>query len=344
MAFSQNQQANNQRQLSHQTNKRTINANMIRAISLATLLVALSASSVPTKFDCASEYTSFASDFSYDAQLLGNRDANVNRQQIFCATLKEIKAHNAGNSTYTQGVNQFSDWTDKELSTYVSGFKIDTSNAAAELPLYEMPSQYAPLQSTSDFRNKMPAAKQQGGCGSCWTFGAVDVVDFFGGSHSEQQLLDCAPSHGCDGGDPRQALQYLASTSGSVTENSYKYTKKKGQCKKTSGGTKVSQVAAVASNENALASAGKKQVVSIAITFKDGSSNKGFMSYKSGVFDGECTTPGGGGHAVGVVGVQSDYYIVRNSWGQGWGQNGHVYMKRGKNVCNLAQHSTVAHA
>ena len=116
---------------------------------------------------------------------------------------------------------------------------------------------------------------------------------------------------------------------------------RKGTCKQPTSGAKVSSVRPVGSSESALASAGQSQVVSIAISFSGGEDD--FMQYHGGVFDGKC---GGevGGHAVGVVGVQSDYFIVRNSWGSGWGAGGYVYMKRGENLCDLTQHSTVASA
>ena len=77
----------------------------------------------------------------------------------------------------------------------------------------------------------MPAPKNQGQCGSCWTFSATDVTDFYGGSHSEQQVLDCTPkgNSGCSGGVNIYALQYVASA-GAMSESSYPYKASKGSC------------------------------------------------------------------------------------------------------------------
>jgi hypothetical protein len=299
--------------------------------------------------DCDTEYSKYSTTFRYDPALYGNRSTHdlggalIDRKQIFCNTLTAVEVHNArartGNSSYSQGINQFADWTENELSAYANGVLFNEK--ADELPLFESPEHYK-LGGTADFRSKMPAIKNQRLCGSCWTFGAVDVVDFYGGSHSEQQILDCAPGQGCNGGDPRQALQYL-SKSVSNTEASYPYEGRKGTCQRKSGGAKVSNVRAVGSTEAALASAAAQQVVSIAISFSQGPDTS-FTRYKSGVFDGVCQNSEGGGHAIATVGIQSGYYIVRNSWGSTWGMGGYAYIKRGKNICKLAQHSTVAKA
>lgn len=75
--------------------------------------------------------------------------------------------------------------------------------------------------------------KNQGSCGSCWTFSTVGALE----SHfllkygqfrnlSEQQLVDCAgayDNHGCHGGLPSHAFEYLAADGGIVTEDTYPY-------------------------------------------------------------------------------------------------------------------------
>jgi C1A family cysteine protease len=52
-----------------------------------------------------------------------------------------------------------------------------------------------------------------------------------------------------------------------------------------------------------------------------------FQLYKSGIFTGSCGT--NLDHAVALVGYTSDYYILRNSWGVTWGQNGYMYIGKG---------------
>merc|ERR1711998_543999 len=101
----------------------------------------------------------------------------------------------------------------------------------------------------------MPPVKNQGHCGSCWTFSAIDVVDFlYGKSHSEQQLLDCSGEGSCDGGNHESALKWLTSHD-STTESEYPYKGKVGSCKKVKGGDEVANVRSVSASDSALASA-----------------------------------------------------------------------------------------
>jgi hypothetical protein len=296
------------------------------------------------KDDCNAEYANFDTKFAvHDSAVYGARDQNVNRQELFCRTLSSVTAHNklamAGNSSYSQKINVFADWTDEEISHLTDSIP----NDATDSPLYETPTQYTiPAATTyTDFRSKMPPIKNQGHCGSCWAFSAIDVVDFlYGKSHSEQQLLDCSGEGSCNGGNHESALKWLASH-GATTERNYPYKGTDGTCKKFSGGDEVSNVKSVSATDAALASASSKRVVSISITIDKGS-NRDFHNYHAGIFDGKCQSSEGGGHAIATVGVQKDYFIVRNSWGTSFGIEGYVYMKRGDNVCNMYHHSTTA--
>jgi hypothetical protein len=290
---------------------------------------------IPIYQDCDYEHAVYTAKFPHNEELYGERD-NLDRKAIFCAKLERIKAHNvralAGEETYSKGINQFSDWTVEEFGAFTNGLPVWTEEMAAEANLtdYDL-SDYDP-SATSDFRGRMPGIKNQGGCGSCWTFSAVDVIDFFGGSHSEQQLVDCSTTHGCSGGWPQSALNWAAKY-GSDTESQYPYTGREGSCKQSGRGDSVYGVQRLTSSANSIAAAGLKQVVSTCIQFSATYSDD-FGSYRSGIFSGHC---GGqnGGHAIGVVGVQSSYYIIRNSWGGSWGISGYMYMARGANVCSM---------
>jgi len=72
-----------------------------------------------------------------------------------------------------------------------------------------------------------------------------------------------------------------------------------------------------------------KQPLSIGID----ASARGFQSYKSGVFSGPCGTSLN--HAVLTVGFNSAAFIVKNSWGSSWGDNGFIQMARKSNVCGM---------
>jgi len=139
---------------------------------------------------------------------------------------------------------------------------------------------------------------------------------------SEQQLVDCNTAcHGCNGGWASRSFTYLQSK-GSQSSDSYTYTARDGACKYNSKSVvaKVTGVSGVANAKNALAGG------PVAIYLQAGTN--GFKSYGGGIFNGAC---GQSDHAVTLVGWGSqngvEYWIIRNSWGSGWGEQGHIRIK-----------------
>ena len=165
-------------------------------------------------------------------------------------------------------------------------------------------------------------------------------------SLSEQQLVDCADAfnnHGCNGGLPSQALEYLMYAGGHDNETAYPYTAKTGKTysfKKTDAIAKVAWVNNITSlDEDELKLAvGYAGPVSIAYQV-----SHDFRYYKKGVYDGKCEdSPSSVNHAVVAVGYGYDdtsnkpYWTVRNSWGTSFGMDGYFKIKRGVNKCGLA--------
>ena len=67
--------------------------------------------------------------------------------------------------------------------------------------------------------------------------------------------------------------------------------------------------------------------------------------YDGGIFSGDCSSdPDDATHAVLVTGYDSNYWIVKNSWGTGWGEEGYIRMARGNNTCGLANSASFAKA
>lgn len=176
--------------------------------------------------------------------------------------------------------------------------------------------------------------KNQGSCGSCWAFSANASMEsahkiFYGSlpNMSEQQLVSCSSSFGnggCNGGWYYWAWDYAVGTP-ITSETTYPYTSGSfgitGSCKYSAGtGTIYDQSQTdVAGNTTAIVNAIKQQVVSVAIE----ADTSYFQSYTSGVLTAStCGT--NIDHAVAAVGFGTSstagaYYIVRNSWGTGWG-------------------------
>jgi KDEL-tailed cysteine endopeptidase len=183
--------------------------------------------------------------------------------------------------------------------------------------------------------------KNQGQCGSCWSFSTTGSVE---GAHflktgqlvslSEQQLVDCSGAEGnqgCNGGLMDQAFQYIIDNKGLCTEAAYPYQGVDGNCASTTctvAATITSFSDVPGSNEVALETAIAQQPVSIAIEADQAS----FQFYTSGVMTAACGTQLD--HGVLVVGYGNDatggdYYKVKNSWGASWGDNGYILLGRG---------------
>ncbi len=197
------------------------------------------------------------------------------------------------------------------------------------------------------------AVKDQGQCGSCWSFsttGALEGAYFtkYGElpSFSEQQLVDCdtfrngGKDMGCNGGLMDNAFSWISKNNGLCTESEYPYTsgdtKTSGTCQTTCQNEKNSGIKSFVdvspSSDNYMMHALTLNPVSIAIQ----ADQKDFQLYSSGVFTGECGT--GLDHGVLTVGYGSlagqDYYLVKNSWSSSWGDNGYIRLGRGPQYNN----------
>ncbi|XP_063690286.1 digestive cysteine proteinase 3-like [Bolinopsis microptera] len=212
------------------------------------------------------------------------------------------------------------------------------------------------IPASRDFSDRISGVKNQGSCGSCWTFAATAALEgemYFvnskkGMSLSEQEYMECSTSSdGCQGG---------------WMEDCYTYSKKQDRIAPTSAAPykgKDSRKCNYGNVANALASSdvrvtgnieikgdakllefASKHIVSVAVKV----SNK-FMVYKSGVMvDNSCNKQPD--HAVAVVGYGVEkgrkYWKVRNSWGVGWGDKGYILMDREKqNMCMISTYSHI---
>jgi len=166
-------------------------------------------------------------------------------------------------------------------------------------------------------------------------------------SLSEQNLVDCSSAQGnmgCDGGLMDSAFDYIISNQGIDTESSYKYTARDGSCKfnKANIGSTMSSYKDIQSkSEPSLQSAIVQQPVSVAID----AAHSSFQFYSSGVYYEKACSQTSLDHGVLAVGYGtqsgSDYYIVKNSWGTSWGNQGYILMSRNKNNnCGIATMSS----
>ena len=255
------------------------------------------------------------------------------RVKIFYQNYQKVMAHQADPSrTYEMGFTQFMDLTPEEFKLKYLSTQVPTTPATVKILSTDG------LPSSVDWRTKgaVTPIKNQGQCGSCWAFsttGSLEGRCFLDGfglhAFSEQQLVDCSGSYGnqgCSGGLMNNAWKYLEKNCLSY-EGEYPYTAVGGTCKSKKGENKITTFTAVkAGNVDQLAAGAAQQPVSVAVDAQN------WQLYSSGVFS-NCGTSLD--HGVLLVGYTSDAWIVKNSWGASWGENGFIRIKRG-NTCGIA--------
>ncbi|KAM9854940.1 pro-cathepsin H [Aulostomus maculatus] len=279
-----------------------------------------------------------------------NMEEYYNRIQIFSENKRKIDKHNEGNHSFTMALNQFSDMTFSEFRK--SFLWSEPQNCSATKGKYS--SSNGPYPDSVDWRKKgkyVTDVKNQQNCGSCWTFsttGCLESVTAIATGKlvplSEQQLVDCAQdfnNHGCNGGLPSQAFEYIMYNKGLMTETDYPYTAFEGICKYHAelAAAFVKDVMNITEyDEMGMVDAvATRNPVSFAFEV-----TSDFMHYEQGVYTStKChSTPDQVNHAVLAVGYGEEngisYWIVKNSWGTSWGMDGYFLIERGKNMCGLA--------
>jgi len=304
----------------------------------------VSSSVAPTEKELESMFTSYVKQYSKKYA----HDEFFSRFNTFKSNMEKIRTHNAQNLSYKLGVNEFSDMTSEEFKTNKNGFKNTDYSHLRNKNAVKLPKVNA--GGAVDWRNSQAVTpvKDQGQCGSCWAF---STTGSFEGAHvlagqglvslSEQQLVDCSTAQGnqgCNGGLMDSAFQYIIANKGITSEAAYPYTATgPNPCKTgmTSYATISSFTDVIVGSEDDLLSAATKQPVSVAIEADQAS----FQQYASGVYtDTGCGTTLD--HGVLVVGYGTDngqdYWIVKNSWGATWGEQGYIRILRGKNLCGIS--------
>jgi cathepsin L len=277
---------------------------------------------------------------------------SIDRQRIFEKNLNEIKTHNNDPSfTWKMGVNHFTDQTDEEFKLLLGLNKplLYLQKQLYNGPIYKSLSSFAPPASV-DWRDKgiISAVKDQGECGSCWTFGTAETIESYSALKkgpgfimdlSEQQILDCTPNPndcggtgGCNGGTAQLAMDRIVAMGGITTEWQYPYTSYFGNaegCKFFSNRTQnplvqLSSWVRLPENDQdaviqALASVGPLIINVDASTWS---------RYETGIFNGCNQTNPDINHVVELVGYGEGFWIVRNSWNVGWGEMGYIRLNK----------------
>lgn len=268
----------------------------------------------------------------------------------FADNKKYIDEHNSWNPGYNLELNSFAD-IHYEDWLYHKHFNENMFVKDFSEPMEK--EEVDGLPQSIDWReqNLVTPVKNQQQCGSCWTFSATGSIE---GQHakktgelislSESQIVDCdvnGNDQGCDGGLMDGAFEYVINNGGIESENDYPYKPVDNPCSfnKDKIATKFKGYRDISGGETGL----KEAVASIGpISVGIDASNPSFQFYKSGVYyEPECSSTMLD-HGVLVIGYGTtkngtNFWLVKNSWGESWGMDGYIKMSRDKNNnCGIA--------
>jgi len=211
--------------------------------------------------------------------------------------------------------------------------------------------------------------KDQGSCGSCWTFGAGAAIEgamckaglyncnSWSGV-STQQLVDCASHNsdlspydnsGCNGGFQSNALRYVWTIPHGIDSwDNYGYTGRDGNChyssSKSVGTIKSCGKLGHAADEDLMVDMVYHEgVTTVAID----ASGREFQLYSGGIYHSNSCSSSRLNHAVTMTGYggsgNSKYFEVKNSWGTSWGDSGYIkFERKGNNMCGVASEGQYA--
>jgi len=254
------------------------------------------------------------------------------------------------------GLNQFSDMSSKEFREKYTGGYIPKKDAVANKKNIVKSTPSADVPTAWDWRSQgaVTGVKNQEQCGGCWAFASTGLLEgalFIATKQlvglSEQDLLDCSDAEynqGCGGGRVDWSMEYVINNKGLDTEASYPFTGDNDtSCSYNAANSAVTITGwnqTAQGDENALMEAVYNHgPMGVAISVDDA-----FANYQSGVYeDSSCPNdPDDLDHSVLVVGYGTsdngtDYWIVKNSWGATWGNQGYILMARNQNnMCGIA--------
>lgn len=276
------------------------------------------------------------------------------RKDVFRQNLRYIHSMNRQKLTYSLSVNHLADKTEEELRA-LRGYRSSSiqNNGGKPFP-YDVDRLKADLPDQFDWRiyGGVSQVKDQSVCGSCWSFGTIGAIE---GAYflktgnlvrlSQQALIDCSwefGNNGCDGGEDFRVYKWMQKVGGVPTEEAYgPYLGQDGYCHIKN----LTLVAPITGFVNVTTN--NKDAFRVAL-FKNGplsvaidASPKSFSFYSHGVYyEPTCKNDVDGlDHAVLAVGYGTingeDYWLVKNSWSNYWGNDGYILMSAKNNNCGV---------
>ncbi|CAD5208693.1 unnamed protein product [Bursaphelenchus xylophilus] len=268
--------------------------------------------------------------------------------------LQVYQQYEQGTATY--GETQFMDLTPEEFRTQVLS-NVQKDPLAPHRPLNDEELKALKDDAPAEFDHReaglVTHVKKQGDCGSCWAFAATGNIEglwkkktgeLF--SLSEQQLVDCdKKDKGCQGGYMLPAFEEIIRLGGLVKEEEYPYKGLDGECQ-----LENKKIAAYINDSLQLPEDEEKikQYLVSSGPIAVGINAIPLQFYHRGIHHPLkfFCDPQGLNHGVLLVGYGEErgkpFWIVKNSWGDRWGEKGYFRLFRGQNVCGVAGYATTA--
>jgi cathepsin F len=290
----------------------------------------------------------------------------------FQKSLARIEKLNQKHTSAHFAVNAFSDQTPEEFFAARTGQKTPAQTLARSclangVTAERMDTSAVPTSFDWRTSGKVTPVKDQGQCGSCWTFSTTGAIESAWAikkglstpvSLSEQMIVDCSTgcineppygnvcNQGCDGGWPFSAMQDIISWGGLESETAYPYTAEDGTCAKSTQKivVKISNYTCLTNpNANPVDETQMAAVLAAKGPLSIAMDAGLLMDYSSGIINpqsGDCSD-NQLDHAILIVGYGVDttqnlpYWIVKNSWNASWGEQGYFRIVRGQGACGL---------
>jgi C1A family cysteine protease len=312
--------------------------------------------------DYKAEFVSFKEKFS---KVYETEEEEQFRFGAFVENLGAALAHNEANPKHaTQGVTKFMDLTATEFASRYLNRKPKTADnrlrvfdgectACVRFP--EQAELIADPPDEFDWTTKgaVTPIKDQGQCGSCWSFGTTSDIEgtwFLAGndlvSLSEQELVSCdtkGEDEGCNGGLQEAAFEYVIKN-GLTTESNYPYQSGSGRAPKCDASKETPVAATISSWSQVASSGGEEDAIQTALLASGpitiGINASPMQRYNGGIDNPLVCVKASLDHAVTIVGYGTEdgtaYWKIRNSWNTDWGEDGYYRIVRGSNKCGLA--------
>ena len=285
------------------------------------------------------------------------------RKNIYQSNKEAIEAHNdlfeKNLVDYPLELNEFSDLTYEEFLESYTGATNETvrrdSVTTKKRSLESLSENNLPDQFDWTNHDAVTRVKNQGGCGSCWAFGATGAIESQNYLNtkilrelSEQQLLDCTYDqvegrNGCQGGSSVTAMR--TAFDGMYLGNDYPYVARDEECKtlETEKFQQFNEVGRVENNADLI----KAHLIAKGplIVYFWVSSDFGRWSWsREPIYTASQNCPAYPNHAVLLVGYGVEngipYWRMKNSWGGSFAEGGFFRMKRGENLCTVENYVT----